>query len=219
MVEKKSNKRDERTRNWVFVLYPDSAPSNWQEVLSELQIPLAISPLHDRCVNADGTPKKQHWHVVLQFAGKKSFEQIKEITDSLNAPQPQKVANMVGMIRYLAHLDNPDKAQYASSDIKTFGGMDIGKLLSPTVTERYACIREMCDYVKDTGITDFCDLMDYAAVHRYEDWFKLLCDNAAFIVNNYIKSVRHKNINQTYTATSHPLHDELTITDDGEILE
>ncbi|HBM8385896.1 TPA: replication protein, partial [Enterococcus faecium] len=28
--------KDERTRNWTFVVYPESAPENWREFLDEL---------------------------------------------------------------------------------------------------------------------------------------------------------------------------------------
>ena len=52
-------------------------------------VPGFISPLHNKDVNADGTPKKPHWHVILTFKGLKSYEQVKAITDKLNAPAPQ----------------------------------------------------------------------------------------------------------------------------------
>ena len=76
---------ENRKRNWVFVLYPESAPENWREQLRDMLVPGFISPLHDKDVNADGTPKKPHWHVILTFKGLKSYEQVKAITDKLNA--------------------------------------------------------------------------------------------------------------------------------------
>ncbi|PZJ60121.1 replication protein, partial [Staphylococcus aureus] len=53
-------------------------------------------------------------------------------------------------------------------------------------------IREMIDYVRENEIDELKDLIDYAIENRYEDWFPLLCDNSTFIMNNYIKSVRHR---------------------------
>lgn len=44
-------------------------------------------------------------------AEKKSFEHIKELTDKLNVPNPQKCASAKGLIRYMIHFDNPDKVQ------------------------------------------------------------------------------------------------------------
>ena len=36
------------------------------------------------------------------------------------------------------------------------------------------------------------DLIDYAIAHRMDDWFPLLCDNSAYVVGTYIKSIRHR---------------------------
>lgn len=47
-----------RTRNWATVVYPESAPKNWREILGEMRVPCFLSPLHDKDINPDGTPKK-----------------------------------------------------------------------------------------------------------------------------------------------------------------
>ena len=43
----KSQGKDERTRNWTFVIYPESAPKNWRDVLDEQHIQWVESPLHE----------------------------------------------------------------------------------------------------------------------------------------------------------------------------
>ena len=63
---------------------------------------------HDKDVNPDGEIKKPHWHVMIMFSNNKSYNQIREITMKLRSPNPQKVANVKGMVRYFAHLDNPE---------------------------------------------------------------------------------------------------------------
>jgi len=87
-----TQKKDDRTRNWTIVVYPESAPENWIEILQSEQVPFAVSPLHDKDVNVDGEIKKPHWHVMLMYSGKKSFTQIKEIADKLNAPKPKNIS-------------------------------------------------------------------------------------------------------------------------------
>ena len=74
-------KQDQRSRNWVVIVYPESAPNDWREILDNMHIQWNESPLHDKDVNPDGTVKKSHWHVVLAFGSKKSYKQVKEITD------------------------------------------------------------------------------------------------------------------------------------------
>lgn len=66
--------RDTRVRNFATVVYPESAPENWQDILSRHCVPAFISPLHDKDINPTGEPKKPHYHVVLMFEGKKSLE-------------------------------------------------------------------------------------------------------------------------------------------------
>ena len=183
---KSSGNKEQRTRNWTFVLYEDSAPENWKELLDEEHIEWVESPWHDKDLNADGQPKKKHKHILLLFGG------VKVITDKLHSPIPQRVHNAKAMVRYMAHLDNPEKAQYNPADIVAHGGVDLAELLRPSSSERYTLIKEMIDYVKQENVCEFQDLMDYAAANRFDDWFPLLCDNSAYVVGQYIKSQRHR---------------------------
>lgn len=191
---KSSGNKDSRTRNWTFVLYEDSAPDNWREILDDLHIEWIESPWHDKDVNADGLPKKKHKHITLLFGGVKSYEQVKEVSDKLNSPIPQRCHNVKAMVRYMAHLDNPEKAQYSVSDIKAHGGVDLAELLRPSSSERYTLLREMIDYVRSAGVTEFQDLVDYASSERFDDWFPLLCDNSSYFIGQYIKSQRHRKL-------------------------
>lgn len=190
MINKKS--KETRCKNWTIVIYPESAPSNWRDIINELHIEWIESPLHDKDLNATGEVKKSHWHVLLMFGGVKAYEQVRELTDALNCPSPQKCHNAKAMVRYMAHLDNPDKAQYKIEDIKAHGGVDIAEMLRPSSSERYSLIKEMIDFVKENNIVEFQDLMDYAAERRFDDWFPLLCDNSTIVIANYIKSCRHR---------------------------
>ena len=190
MAEKKST--DNRTRTWSFVLYEDSAPENWRDILDDMHIEWIESPWHDKDVNANGETKKKHKHILLLFQGKKSYEQIKEITDELQQPIPQRCHNAKALVRYMAHLDNPEKAQYSTADIIAHGGVDLADMLRPSSSERYTLIRDMIDYIRSAGVTEFQDLMDYAASEHFDDWFPLLCDSSAYVVGQYIKSQRHR---------------------------
>lgn len=188
-------KKDTRTRNWTFIVYPDSAPENWREIIDSIHVPWVESPLHDKDTNPDGTIKKAHWHILVMFDSNKSYEQIRRITLKIKAPNPQKVANAKGMVRYFAHIDNPNKYQYNKSDIIEHAGADVSRFLSSTTAERYQLIKEMMFYVKSQNITEISDLLDYAMSERFYDWFPLLTDNSAYIMESYIRSKRHSNMN------------------------
>src|SRR5659263_48751 len=184
--------KETRTRNWTVVLYPESAPGTWREIIDDMHIEWIESPLHDNDKNATGDSKKPHWHVLLMFGAVKAYDQVKELTDSLNAPIPERCHNSNALVRYMAHLDNPDKAQYLISDIIAHGGVDLAEMLRPSSSERYTIINEMITYVKTERVTEFQDLMDHARSTEFDRWFPLLCDNSCYVVNQYIKSQRHR---------------------------
>jgi hypothetical protein len=181
-----------RALGWSCIVYPESAPDNWRDILDDLHLEWIESPLHDQDLNATGELKKAHWHVLILFGSVKSYDQVKELTEALNCPSPQKCHNSRALVRYMAHIDNPDKAQYNVSDIVGHGGVDISELLKPSSSERYFLIREMIEFVKSAEIIEYQDLMDYAAENRFDDWFPLLCDNSTIVINSYIKSSRHR---------------------------
>lgn len=178
------------TNNWAFVVYPDSAPKNWIDIVSDNFIPFAVSPLHDRDFNADGEPKKPHYHVLLTSDSKKSFKQLFDIAKSVNGTFLINVGNARGYYRYFCHLDNPEKAQYKESDIRCYCGFDSEIYNKAPSYVRYQCIRDMMEYIRTNKITEFCDFVDYARVNHFDDWFRLLCDNSAVIISNYITSIR-----------------------------
>ena len=71
MVDEKAKKVDSRARNWSLVVYPESAPENWRDILDDYHIPWVESPLHDKDINPDGEIKKHIGILVYFFLVKK----------------------------------------------------------------------------------------------------------------------------------------------------
>src|SRR5699024_2021554 len=157
----KKNK-NQRTRNWSIIVYPESAPENWIDILQKEYVKMVVSPLHDKDVNPDDTLKKDNYHVMFMFYGVKSYNQVKSIADSINTPIPQIVGSEKGLTRYMLHLDNTDKAQYDSSDLQAFNGADITVLLKPISADRYSMIDDMLQFIDDNQIMEFEDILTYA---------------------------------------------------------
>ena len=134
-MPKEKTRGHDRTRIWSAVVYPDSAPENWREVLDDLHIEWVESPLHEFDTNPTGEVKKAHWHIVMSFDGPKSFEQVCEILEPLHCPIPQKCHALRGAVRYMAHLDNPEKYQYPTSGIVPHGGFDLAAALAPSSSQ------------------------------------------------------------------------------------
>ena len=175
-----------RTRNYATVVYPDSAPENWQEKLADYYVPAFISPLHDLDLNPFGEPKKPHYHVMIMFDSVKTIEQAKEILSDIGGVGVEIVNSVRGYARYLCHLDNPEKIQYDKGFVKSLYGADYDETIGLAL-DRYIAIREMISFCRDNGIFSYAELFRYAMDNR-QDWFRVLCDNGTIVVKEYLKS-------------------------------
>lgn len=176
---------EKRTRNWTFIVYPESAPKNWRSILDDKHVQWIESPLHDKDVNPDGTVKKEHWHILLIYDGVKSFSQIKEITDSLSSPVPQACESARGLVRYMIHMDNPEKYQYDRAGIVGHCGADVESFFEMTATNRLATLKEISQFIMDNQITNFSDLVKYAILNS-DDWFTVIADKNTLFINKLI---------------------------------
>lgn len=186
-----STKKSTKKRNWAFVLYPESAPADWLERLKLSGLMGAVSPLHDKDINADGEPKKAHYHIILVYAGPTSFNVVNSLCESLNQPIPQPLESVRGYYRYLTHKDNPEKYQYSDTDIVTFGGFDYRDYVEMTKSEVLKCIRSVQALIRDNDISEYSDLLDLLddndMVEEYD-----VASSHTMLFGKYIDSRRNK---------------------------
>lgn len=175
-----------RSRNFATVVYPESAPENWKEIISESKIPVFISPLHDKDKNANGEDKKPHYHVEAMYESPKTIEQVRKFFESFGGVGCEVVSSTRAYARYLCHLDNPEKAQYDVGDVIAYGGADYMHTIG-TASDIQKAIREMMLYIEENDLTSWSDLALYASEHR-SDWFDALTKSASYFTKEYIKS-------------------------------
>lgn len=186
MSSKSSNAKPIRTRNFACVVYPDSAPENWRDIIVQSKIPVFISPLHDNDVNPDNEPKKPHYHVLAMYDGVKTQDQAREFFESFGGVGCEIVNSIRGYSRYLCHLDNPEKAQYNIDDVVAFAGADYINAIG-TAADKAKAIREMIAWIEENDIICFADLFTYSSVNR-SDWFDCLINSGAYVIKEFIKS-------------------------------
>lgn len=177
-----------KKRNWAFVLYPESAPADWREQLQQTGLQCAISPLHDKDLNADNTVKKAHYHVIAVYSGPTSYNVVKRLTDSLNQPIPQPLEQVRGYYRYLSHKDNPEKAQYDEREITFINGFDIQDFVELTRREINAIKLDLLGFIRAKEIFEYSDFID--CVEDDPSWFYVAVSNTIFF-DRYISSRRN----------------------------
>jgi hypothetical protein len=167
--EQMQGSKDGRYRHWALLVYPESAPSDWEALLDAECIPWVKSPLHDSDVwtpdderqcaeHTAGSPKKAHWHVALMFSGKVGALRVKAIADKLHAPYPKPINDIRAMVRYFAHLDSPEKHQYNTADIEAHCGADVFKYLQMSDSEEDEALNTLEAVILENEVTEYFEL-------------------------------------------------------------
>lgn len=205
------SKSSDRSRVWAFLVWQESALENWKILLSAEHIPACISPLHDKDIYTDLDKvydsengdeehsfiesgklfKKAHWHVILNYSGPKTLNQVKELTDKLRASRPIRVEDIGGYTRYLIHIDDKEKFQYNINEIVAFAGYDYKFYFELSKSQVYDCIESICRYCRDNHIVEFSDLIDFALEHKPK-WFFVCMNVATVAITKYLNSCRYK---------------------------
>ena len=179
-----------RSQNWATIVYPESAPTDWLDILGNLKIEVLISPLHDKDKNPTGEEKKPHFHVIIMFPSVKTEEQAKEVFEKIGGVGAERIASIRGYARYLCHLDNPEKHIYDTKEVITFGGADYFSIIT-LVTDKYVTLAEILDFCDDNEINYYSELIRWCRRNKFE-WFRILCDGGSFMVKEYLKTAQYE---------------------------
>lgn len=182
-----------KKRYWAIVVYPESLPPNWLEILQNTGLECAISPLHDKDINADNTPKKPHYHVILCYNNPTTYKNVKEnICDILHCPIPQPLESVKGYYRYLVHKDNPDKYQYNESEILNINGFDSSNYFDLSFNELSSVLSLITDFIEDNGISEYRDLIVLLKDNDTLREYLPIAMKQTLFLNAYIKSYKYK---------------------------
>ena len=194
-------KKDKRSNKWTFLIYKESAPENYLEILEELHIPFILSPWHDKDINKEtGEFKKAHKHGVLFFESLKSYTQVSELlTEKLNTPSHVEIVmSPKGMYDYFIHAENPEKTLYNIEDIESGCGFELDKFLIEQNSNLF--LETVIDVITDNDFTEFEDLVHYAR-HNNTSLLGLIIERTYFFTR-FLDSRRHRPQNRRKNKTS-----------------
>lgn len=146
-------------RDWWFIAYPESCFEDWRSRLDGLHIRALVSPLH----SPDKETKKDHYHVIFRFSGKKSYDQVLDLAQTAfgSVNIVKAIDDIYPASRYLCHLDHPDRVRYSPSDVLCFGGEDyLNLVLNDSDNNRIAM--EIKAFIFTHDIRYYSTLSDYA---------------------------------------------------------
>lgn len=183
-------KKNEKKRYWAFVVYPESAPENWIELLETRGVVGCISPLHDRDIDPTGERKKSHWHVILCWTGPQTYNVVNGLSELVNGANPIPLEHLKGYYRYLTHKDNPEKAQYDEKDIVNLNGFRAEDFIELSRSEVQKKIELLMNIIVENDFTEYAQLLDFLREWSLKEEFNVAC-NHTIMFNAYLQSRRY----------------------------
>lgn len=169
------------------IVYPESAPSNWVDILKDMHIPCFISPLH---IDGVEEGKKEHFHIMFMCSSTHKKEYFEDVCIKIGGVGCTKINDSRAYARYLCHLDEDGKIVYNTSDVQSIGGLDYNDYCIKQGDYKYM-LSDMINIIKNGEkgyyINSFADFMDYCVMFR-PDWLDLLMNKTScvLIIKEYI---------------------------------
>lgn len=160
---------------FTFLLYPENLPADWETRLRELDIPMAISPLHDKDIDKKiGGFKKRHYHGIAMYKNPITRDGMtKRLNRALAhdgckncVPKVQfLVKGVKSTYLYLTHESESAKEEgkhvYDSSEIKLLNNFDISRYVVLDVHEKEELLQKLIALIYNNGLTNVFQLMGY----------------------------------------------------------
>lgn len=147
-------------------VYSDEDVRNW----TRRHLDPDTGELADEYTNAlpkVGDPKKPHFHIVLIVKGPMNREDFSSLFLDIVWISPtkwQRVIHLDTITRYLAHMDNPEKAQYSCFDIMGWGGYNLKPLTIQKSDEftKAMAMASVMDYIEENDVIYYHHLVKWA---------------------------------------------------------
>lgn len=180
-----------KKRFFNFIVYEDSAPDGWIEKLKQTHCMYAISPKHE----PDGEHDKPHWHVIYHSGNGPITLQAAKAAIPADIPANgyvEPALSSSGSQRYLIHLDDPEKQQWAEgiNAITVLNGfpLDLSRELSKS--EKAHIRNELMKLIRENGICEYSDFIFGLMDMGEPDMLDYAC-NHTILFEGVIRSIRH----------------------------
>lgn len=203
----------EKSRFFTFLLYPDGEgfPTDWEDRLERIGVPIVISPLHDKDKAKGGGYKKRHYHGIYIAKNPVTSESVRnKLKAVLSSEQEECKAvalvqiiheNVESVYLYLTH-DSKDaikkgKYRYDKKDIKHINNFDIERYITVDVETKNMTLRILINLIRHHGIPNVIDLQDFIEANGMdygidENLFFAAIENKTSILKLYFDAAYQK---------------------------
>lgn len=177
-----------KSRAWAFIMYPESAPENWRQILKEFYLPVVISPLHDQDVGENGVLKKSHYHVMVIFGNNTTSSTVETMAQAVRASLPIAISSAWCYFKYMDHSEVDDKVLYDHSDFVFLNGLSEYDLKVLTRDEERQLTFYIFAFIKEHKVMSFFQLMEVLASIDPDACF--FASKKVLLFDKYIDSYR-----------------------------
>lgn len=187
MNEEKSTflkKKEPKTRYFTFLIYPESADSDWISKVERLGQPVAISPLHDRDIseNSEVTGvkyKKAHYHCIYiannPVTPSSVRNKLKRVLKDGAVTLVQPIASTVeDMYLYLTHESKTAiekrKHKYDKRDIICLNNFDVERYITldaEALAEARQLVVKLVRQYRFQNLVELYDYLDAEGIEAY----------------------------------------------------
>lgn len=182
-----------KARNFTFIIYPESIPSDWKECLEKLGIPMAISPLHDsdeterkfedmsederNIIRSGGKVyKKAHYHVLYIARNPVTVEsvrkKIKRALGDKSVSHIEIVDNVENIFLYLTHESSDaikkNKHKYDKKDLVFLNDFDIDRYVTLDESQKRELKNLLLDIIRKNHLVNVIHLLDFLEINGAE---------------------------------------------------
>lgn len=170
-----------KAKYWVAVMYPESMIDDWEIKMGDvLGYPYAYC-IHNRCLNADKTSRKEHVHIMLAFPNTTTYKHAKSVYDGLGVVNKiERCISVRNSYNYLIHDTDSSRKQgkvaYKPEERITGNNFDIGAYEQIGVVDKQKIIDDICDLIDSMGFCDFYELNQYVISNydlEYKEVFRM----------------------------------------------
>lgn len=181
-----TDKTKVKARNFAFIIYPESIPEDWEDSLSKLGVPMAVSPLHDldeterkfedmseneKAIVRNGGKvfKKPHYHVLYIARNPVTAEsvriKVKRALGNNSISHIEIVDSVEYYFQYLTHESSDaikkNKHRYDKKDIVYINDFDIDRYVTLDESEKRELANLIFALIRKYQLENIIDLYEF----------------------------------------------------------
>lgn len=157
-------KRWRESQELLHGVYIDEHATTWERPTGELrtnELGAVVKVTKTERVPQVGDLKKPHRHVLVMLDYSAPLQTWLNNFAPLDIHYMEIVKSKRGYMRYLCHLDNPDKARYLTSDVISLGGVDISCIYEKTQRDADNLEIAILNAIVEHKLSDVTKLQNY----------------------------------------------------------